>query len=108
MGIISSIKARHNQDLKKMIRADNHSIEHKWKALIQQENFYNKFYGINLKKYREKLALNNSSWNGAVTGYLYFPEGKSFEDWKDNRDITYRMRKKRKSVGKLQNIYSVN
>jgi hypothetical protein len=104
MGIISSIKARHNQDLKKMNRTDNHPIEHKWKALIQQENFYNIFYGINLKKYREKLALKNSSWNGAVTGYLYSHEGKSFEDWKDNRDRTYRMRKKRKSVGKLQNI----
>ena len=52
-------------------RTDNTSVEIKWKALRNQEIYYKKHKNIDLKYHRVKLNLKNSSWNGAVSGYLY-------------------------------------
>ena len=102
MGIVSSVRVKHNQDLSKANRTDNTHPDQKWRGVKFQERFYQAHYGITLHKYRETLDLKNTSWNGAVIDYLYIPKGKSVEDWKDTRN---RLRKKRRPLGlnKIQN-----
>jgi hypothetical protein len=46
-------------------------VELKWKSLRNQEKYYKSHKKIDLKNFREKLDLKNSSWNGAATGFLY-------------------------------------
>jgi hypothetical protein len=54
-----------------LVQADNTSIDIKWKALLNQENFYKTDKKMDLKNFREKLQIKNSTWSGAVTGFLY-------------------------------------
>jgi hypothetical protein len=79
MGIISSIQVLHDQDFssKGQGRTDITSADEKWKGVIDQEKIYLSKFGIDLKKCRENLGLSNSSWNGAVTGYLIKSEKKN-------------------------------
>ena len=52
-------------------RTDSTSVEVKWSALKRQEKHYKQRLGVDLKRYRERLDIKNSSWCGAVTGFLY-------------------------------------
>ena len=54
-----------------LVQADNTSIDIKWKALRNQENFYKTDKNTDLKNFREKLQIKNLTWSGAVTGFLY-------------------------------------
>jgi len=75
MGIISTVKVKHEQDfsLPSNGRTDTASVEMKWQAILEQEKHYKAYLDINLKKCRESVDLKNSSWNGAVIGYLQSP-----------------------------------
>jgi len=72
MGIVSTVKVKHEQDLLTAGagRTDNNKVEDKWNAVLKQEVYFNKHFKVDLKKVRDKLDLANSSWNGAVRGYL--------------------------------------
>ena len=54
-----------------IVQADNTSKEIKWKSLLKQEIFFKSYKSTDLKYYREHLQVKNSSWSGAVTGFLY-------------------------------------
>lgn len=73
MGIISSIQTKHEQNLllPGQGRTDNNTVKTKWNALRKQEISYKKMYNIDLRMFRKNIDLKNTSWNGAVTGYLY-------------------------------------
>ena len=73
MGIVSSIRVKHDQDLKASVRTDNTKVEDKWKAVVAQEKFYQTHLNIKLQKFREKMRLKNSTLTGAVIGYLRTP-----------------------------------
>ena len=79
MGIISSVSVKHEQDvtLPGAGRSETASVETKWAAVQKQEKHYKSHLGVDLKAVRQSLQLKNSSWNGAVTGYLYAPPA----DW---------------------------
>jgi hypothetical protein len=51
-------------------RTDAGSVEEKWAAVIAQEKYYASFLGVKLAQYRNRLDIANTSWNGAVKGYL--------------------------------------
>lgn len=69
MGIISSIQVKHEQEVGG--RTETASMNDKWKGVQKQERFYRRYKNIDLKSYRENSRLKNSSWNGAVLGYIY-------------------------------------
>lgn len=71
MGIITSIRVVHEQNLTIADRTDNTKVEDKWKAMKAQERYYHLHYNINLHKMRVKV--NNATWNGAALGYLLAP-----------------------------------
>jgi len=71
MGIITTIRVVHEQNLTVADRTDNTKVEVKWKSLKAQERFFYLHYNINLHKMRVKV--NNSTWNGAALGYLLSP-----------------------------------
>ena len=54
-----------------LVQADNASNTIKWKALLNQETFYKEYKDTNLKYYRENLQLQNSSWSGSISGFLF-------------------------------------
>lgn len=51
-------------------RTETASVKEKWNAVIKQEKFYRRHFNVDLKRYREKSRLSNSSWNGGVINYL--------------------------------------
>lgn len=71
MGIISTMRVLHEQDTSAegAGRTDNTKVEDKWKAVLAQERHYKRYLGVDLAAY-SKTAIANSSWNGAVKGYL--------------------------------------
>jgi hypothetical protein len=71
MGIASSIVVFHDQDMEKGGRTDNTKVSVKWNAVIAQERHYEKYKNFKLSYYRKNLDLANTSWNGAVKGYLH-------------------------------------
>jgi hypothetical protein len=71
MGIISTIKVFHDQDLSISVRTDNTKPDDKWRAVMEQEKVYYNHFGVPLRNYRRNLNIRNTSWNGAVIGYLY-------------------------------------
>jgi hypothetical protein len=83
MGIVSAIRTKHEQDFGAFNggRTETASIDTKWAGVMRQEKDYRDHFGVNLRKCRQSLGLSNSSWNGAVVGYLYAP-GLDFEDTK--------------------------
>ena len=72
MGIISSIAVNHEQDttVPGAGRTETATVATKWAAVQKQEKHYKEHLGIDLKAIRQSLKLKNTSWNGAVTGYL--------------------------------------
>ena len=72
-GIVSTLRVQHEQDFSAPNggRTDTTPVADKWGAVLAQEKFYKKHFGIDLKRCREKIGLSNTSWNGAVRGYLY-------------------------------------
>ena len=85
MGIVSGVKAFHQQDLNKANRTDDTNPEIKWKGLVFQERHYQTFYGVTLHKYRETMDLKNTSWNGAVIGYLKVPDPEVLQERRERR-----------------------
>jgi len=75
MGIVSTIEVKHEQDTTTpgAGRTDNTKVETKWAAVLSQEKHYRDHLGIDLKAIRQKLKLQNTTWNGAVTGFLSIP-----------------------------------
>ncbi len=73
MGVASIMQMIHDQDTTTggMGRTDNTRIEDKWNAVIAQERHYLKHKKIKLSYFRKNLDISNSSWNGAVKGYLH-------------------------------------
>jgi hypothetical protein len=69
MGIWSDIIFTHEQADGQ--RSDTTKIEDKWNAVMAQERHYKQYKNIPLSYYRKNLGLSNTSWNGAVTGYLH-------------------------------------
>lgn len=71
MGILSTVKVLHVQDATAEAggRTDTSSVETKWAAVVAQERHYKQYLGVDLKKY-SKTCVANSSWNGAVKGYI--------------------------------------
>lgn len=72
MGIISTFEVKHEQDtaVEGAGRTDNTKVETKWAAVLSQETHYKSHLGIDLRGIRQKLELKNTSWNGAVQGWL--------------------------------------
>ncbi len=72
-GIISTLRVFHEQDFSAPNggRTDTTSVADKWGAVVAQERYYKVHFGVDLKKCRDNVGLSNSSWNGAVKGYLY-------------------------------------
>lgn len=78
MGIISTIEVKHEQDttVPGSGRTETANVETKWSAVQKQEKHYKEHLGVDLKTIRQSLKLQNTSWNGAVTGFLRSaPEG---------------------------------
>lgn len=75
MGIISTVEVKHEQDVNMpgQGRTDNTKVETKWQSVLKQEAHYKAHLGIDLRQIRQRLALKNTSWNGAVTGFLAMP-----------------------------------
>jgi hypothetical protein len=73
MGIVSTIETYHEQNvlIEGKGRTDNTDIKDKWNAVLLQEKYYKMYLHIDLKKIRKNIKISNSSWNGAVKGYLY-------------------------------------
>ena len=76
MGIITSLTAEHAQSIKEEDngstdgRAESATVKQKWDAVQEQERYYKKYLGVDLKTMSSKMELANMSWNGAVKGYL--------------------------------------
>ena len=51
-------------------RTDTNAVGDKWDAVLSQEKYYTAYKGIPLKRIRQSLDISNTSWNGAVKGYL--------------------------------------
>ena len=51
-------------------RTDLGSIDEKWAAVVAQEKYFSAFHNVKLTQYRNRLDIANTSWNGAVKGYL--------------------------------------
>jgi hypothetical protein len=77
MGIMSTMQVLHEQNTGQggAGRTDTTAEKVKWAAVIEQERHYKKHLGVDLKWYRTHMDLANSSWNGAVKGYLTTPQG---------------------------------
>jgi hypothetical protein len=75
MGIMSTVRVMHEQDTGQggAGRTDNTAEKVKWAAVMEQERHYKRQLGVDLKWYRTHLDLANSSWSGAVKGYLTPP-----------------------------------
>ncbi len=73
MGIISVIDVKHEQDFLAINggRTETATMGQKWRAVIDQEIYYKRYMGIDLRKCRKNSRMSNSSWNGPVLGYLY-------------------------------------
>jgi hypothetical protein len=73
MGIASTMQMKHEQDTSESGagRTDNTNINDKWNAVIAQERHYWNHMNVPLTQYRKKLNIRNTSWNGAVQGYLH-------------------------------------
>lgn len=71
MGVLSVMEAVHMQSSGD--RTDNTSGSLKWKAVKQQEEYYQKYLGIPLKKYAQHLDLRDMTETGAIKGYIYLP-----------------------------------
>ena len=75
MGIVSSVRVQHEQGGSgpgEQGRTDNTAVKVKWNAVLAQERHYRKFRGVDLAGRRNRLDIANTSWNGAVTGYLRY------------------------------------
>lgn len=75
MGIASNIIVLHEQimddhDNSNRGRTDTAKVSTKWNAVLAQERHYAQHRQISLQNYRKHLDLANTSWNGAVKGYL--------------------------------------
>jgi hypothetical protein len=72
MGISLDYSLYHEQDVSTsgLGRTDTTSVDDKWNAVLAQERHYSKYYQISLSYYRKNLDIANTSWNGAVKGYL--------------------------------------
>ena len=95
MGVVSGVRALHQQDLGVANRTDDTSPDTKWKALVFQERHYQTYYGITLHKYRETLDLKNMSWNGAVVGYLELPSQQGLEGKRQGKKVGGRQKKQK-------------
>lgn len=73
MGILSNFEILHDQGVSINDRTDNTDIKDKWNAVITQEKHYLRYKDVNLAKIRNNIDLSNSSWNGAVKGFLMKP-----------------------------------
>lgn len=74
MGIASQVVFTHEQKEEAdggAGRTDNTKISDKWNAVMAQERHYQRYHNISLAKLRKQLDLRNTSWNGAVKGYLH-------------------------------------
>jgi hypothetical protein len=67
MGIASTVIVVHDQGVD---RTDANAVGDKWDAVIAQEKYYSTYKDIPLRQYRNKLDIANTSWNGAVKGFL--------------------------------------
>ena len=54
-----------------LVQADSNSNGVKWNALRSQEIFYKTHNNTDLEYFREHLNLLNSTWCGAVSGFLF-------------------------------------
>jgi hypothetical protein len=72
MGITTACQLYHEQDNtnKGLGRTDQTNFNEKWNAVLAQERHYSKFLKIPLSFYRKHLDISNTSWNGAVKGFL--------------------------------------
>ncbi len=78
MGIVTSFTSTHYQSLDENDngkqgtttgRAESATTEAKWKAKLDQEKYFKRSYGYDLKA--ASLELKNHNWNGAVIGYIH-------------------------------------
>lgn len=72
MGLLSSVVVRHEQNtaVDGAGRTDNTAVGDKWKAVLAQERHYKQHLGVDLRHFRDHLDIANTSWNGAVKGFL--------------------------------------
>ena len=105
MGVVSNVRAFHQQDLAITNRTDDTSPDTKWKALVFQERHYQTYYGVTLHKYRETMDLKNMSWNGAVVGYLQAPNPQILATRRQQgKRGTKRSKKQQKIEAKIVNM----
>ena len=71
MGIVSVFTASHEQGSSETnVRADSTSMREKWQAALRQEQHFETYLKIPLRKFRLKMRIRGMDWDGAVTGYL--------------------------------------
>jgi len=76
MGIVSKYFVKHEQVMVEGMakgRSDQTNVSVKWKALIDQERYYQHHYGTRLHRFRETLPLKNLTFLGPVMGLLRLP-----------------------------------
>lgn len=81
MGIVTSVTTVHDQSLAPaddgkakrtsgtIGRAESAGVKEKWEAVKAQERYFKKYHGYDIGQ--AKINLSNSSWNGAIVGYLH-------------------------------------
>lgn len=73
MAITNVFTLVHEQDTGKegLGRTDNTKVEVKWNAVLAQERYYRQHMAIPLQAHRKRFDIANTSWNGAVKGYIH-------------------------------------
>ena len=66
-GVVSSVGTEHLQGV---VRADNAGTKAKWAAAMEQERFYKKYLGIDLKRFRQMKAVVNGTLASPDAAYM--------------------------------------
>jgi hypothetical protein len=82
MAIASKVKFLHEQDIGPAAssedgggdasrgRTDKTDFKTKWQAVMRQEKYYQKHYGIPLSYFRKHMDLSDHTWKGPIKGEL--------------------------------------
>jgi hypothetical protein len=79
MGVISNVSVYHIQSNDNQYlgnnkgRTDTANVSTKWDAVLAQEKYYRSLLDIPLRRYRKTMKLQNNTWSGVVTDFLYNP-----------------------------------
>ena len=73
MGVITSVRAYHDQNLTKAQRTDNTHADQKWRAVRRQEAYFKRFHNVILKGFKPDTNSLISTTSGVAIGYIESP-----------------------------------